>query len=260
MQEIILTYKRLYNKGLVTEITSRTKYEFQTLMIACLTPNIEYNCKEIYGSIFGENRDKNVLIDLLCGLTNQEIRSINYEFKLINGKSLETTLKEDYSDDFKRFMASLAAANRDESTPIDSNAAKADAKELKKAGCFNDESPFIRVFTTRNYDQLKLVCKEFQNLTGRPMENEIMSSFKGDVQYTMLTILQCGNNPAHFYANRIYDSFTASRVDQGSMIRLIVTRCEIDLIDVKETFQQLYGKSLKSFIKVLIIYYIHEFQ
>lgn len=34
------------------------------------------------------------------------------------------------------------------------------------------------------------------------------------------------------------------------LIRLVVTRCEIDLNDIKVAFERLYGKSLRSWIKV----------
>ena len=34
------------------------------------------------------------------------------------------------------------------------------------------------------------------------------------------------------------------------LIRLIVTRCEVDMEDIKREFNAKYGKSLESFIKV----------
>jgi annexin A7/11 len=33
------------------------------------------------------------------------------------------------------------------------------------------------------------------------------------------------------------------------LIRLVVTRCEVDMADIKEEFNKKYGKTLKSFIK-----------
>lgn len=38
--------------------------------------------------------------------------------------------------------------------------------------------------------------------------------------------------------------------NDNQLIRLIVTRCEIDLNDIKIAFEQKYGKSLRSWIKV----------
>ena len=38
------------------------------------------------------------------------------------------------------------------------------------------------------------------------------------------------------------------------LIRLIVTRCEIDLQDIKVAFQEKYGQSLRDWIKVCVLF------
>lgn len=39
----------------------------------------------------------------------------------------------------------------------------------------------------------------------------------------------------------------------NQLIRVLVTRCEIDLADIKVAFQDKYGKTLRSFIQVNIL-------
>jgi annexin A7/11 len=35
------------------------------------------------------------------------------------------------------------------------------------------------------------------------------------------------------------------------LIRILATRCEIDMVEIKLAFERIYGKTLKSFIKVI---------
>lgn len=40
--------------------------------------------------------------------------------------------------------------------------------------------------------------------------------------------------------------------DDDTLIRIIVTRCEIDLANIKEEFQKLTGQTLEQFVTVCI--------
>lgn len=65
-----------------------------------------------------------------------------------------------------------------------------------------------------------------------------------------MAILQCTTNKHQFFASRLHKSMAGIGTNDNQLIRLIVTRCEIDLNDIKTAFEQKYGKSLRSWIKV----------
>lgn len=60
-------------------------------------------------------------------------------------------------------------------------------------------------------------------------------------------IIQCSINKAAFFDLRLHASLTFN-VKQA--IRLIVTRSEVDLNDIKMAYERLYRKSLRDSIKV----------
>lgn len=250
--EIVRSYKTAYGKDLLDDIRSETSGNFERILIALLTPMTEFYCRELYEAIYGEGTDEDALIEVLCALSNHEIREISMYYLRMFGKSLEQDLRGDTSGCFKRLMVSLSTGNRDESMVTDVNAARADAQQLKAAGVDKwgtDESTFNRIFCTRNYAQLKLICQEYEKLTGQPLEKDVKKEFSGDIEEGLLAIIRAANNRAEFFARRLHKSMAGFGTDDRALIRLTVTRCEVDMMDIKEEFQRYYGKSLKSFVK-----------
>lgn len=96
--------------------------------------------------------DENTLIEVLCPLTNAEIRIVVETYKKLYNKNLESELKSETSGYFKRLLTSLMAAGRDESMTVNITSAQSDAMALKKAGVDKmgtDEAEFNRVLCTR---------------------------------------------------------------------------------------------------------------
>lgn len=90
-------------------------------------------------------------------------------------------------------------------------------------------------------------------MTGHGLEKAIRNEFSGDIMDGLIAILECTTNKAEFFAKRLHKSMAGIGTNDNQLIRVIVTRCEIDLNDIKVAFERLYGKSLRSWIKVNII-------
>lgn len=109
---------------------------------------------------------------------------------------------------------------------------------------------FILFFFAPDYFQ---ICEKYQQMTGHGLERAIQNEFSGDIMDGLIAILECTTNKAEFFAKRLHKSMAGFGTNDGQLIRIIVTRCEIDLADIKVAFERLFGKSLRSWIKVNII-------
>lgn len=166
--------------------------------------------------------------------------------------TLEAHLEGETSGHFKRLLIALCAAGRDESGTVDVQSARNDAQQLLNAGVGRmgtDESTFNMILCRRNFQQLKLITQEYGAMAGHSLEDAIKREFSGDIEEGLLSVVRCVNDRPEFFARRLHKAMAGFGTNDTQLIRLLVTRCEIDLGDIKLAFERKYGKSLNSWVK-----------
>lgn len=147
--------------------------------------------------------------------------------------------------------------HRDESGVVDPEAAFNDAQALLQAGellfAGTDESTFNQVMCQRNRKQLKLVFDEYEKLVGHPIETAIENEFSGDIKDALLSLIACIRDKYDYLATRLHDSMAGMGTDDRTLIRIIVSRSEIDLKEIKEVYEAKYGKTLADRVAVSIL-------
>ncbi|TRY85437.1 hypothetical protein DNTS_016104 [Danionella cerebrum] len=200
----------------------------------------------------GAGTEEACLIDILASRNNSEIREIVSVYKRDHGKSLEDDICGDTSGMFQRVLVSLLTAGRDESNNVDEAQAIKDAKEIYEAGEAHwgtDEVKFLTVLCVRNRNHLLRVFQEYQKISGRDIEDSIKREMSGCLEDVFLAIVKCMKNKPAFFAERLYKSMKGLGTTDSVLIRTMVARAEIDMVDIKAEFLKMYGKTLYSFIK-----------
>ncbi|CAG9815601.1 unnamed protein product [Phaedon cochleariae] len=244
--------QRLHIADLIKDLKSELSGNFENLVVALMTPMPEFYAKELHDAMSGAGTDEDVLIEVLCTMTNQEIMVIRQAYHSLYYRNLESDLKGDTGGTFKRLMVSLCNACRDESMSTNQQKALSDAQALLRAGELRfgtDESTFNMILCQRNYAQLQLIFKEYERITGHDIEKAIKNEFSGDCEEAFLAVVRSIKNQSLFFAKRLNKSMKGLGTNDRQLIRLVTSRCEIDMEDIKREYQAKYGESLADAIK-----------
>uniref|UniRef100_A0A8C1AXN0 Annexin n=1 Tax=Cyprinus carpio carpio TaxID=630221 RepID=A0A8C1AXN0_CYPCA len=234
-------------QDLIKDLKSELSGNFEKLVLAMLKTPAQFDAYELKEAIKGAGTDEACLIEILASRSNAEIREINQVFKAENKKSLEDSIRGDTSGHFQRLLVSLAQGNRDESENVDISVAKQDAQALYQAGenkLGTDESKFNAILCARSKAHLRAVFNEYQHMCGRDIEKSIDREMSGDLESGMLAVVKCIKNTPAYFAERLYKAMKGAGTKDRTLIRIMVTRSEVDMLDIRQEYIKNYGKSL----------------
>lgn len=256
-QEIIKAYKSHFGRDLMADLKSELAGALGKVILGLMMTPAQYDAKQLKKAMEGAGTDESALVEILATRNNQEIQAIDAAYKEAYHKSLEDALSSDTSGHFKRILISLALGNRAEGGEDFSKAhedAKVIAETLKLSDVSGDDSTsletrFMSILCTQSYPQLRRVFQEFIKMTNHDVAHAVRKRMSGDVRDAFLAIVQSVKNKQAFFADKLYKSMKGAGTDDKTLIRIIVSRSEIDLLTIRNEFWDLFDKSLPHMIE-----------
>ncbi|XP_066469617.1 annexin A6 isoform X2 [Tiliqua scincoides] len=250
-QEIIKAYKSHFGRDLMADLKSELGGPLAKVILGLMMTPAQYDAKQLKKAMEGAGTDESTLIEILATRNNQEIQAINAAYKEAYHKSLEDSLSSDTSGHFKRILISLAQGNREEGGE-DFAKAHEDAKKLSDVSSDDStslETRFMMILCTQSYPQLRRVFQEFIKMTNHDVAHAIRKRMSGDVRDAFLAIVHSVKNKQAFFADKLFKSMKGAGTDDKTLIRIIVSRSEIDLLTIRGEFWELFDKSLTHMIE-----------
>ncbi|KMT01363.1 hypothetical protein BVRB_9g213760 isoform B [Beta vulgaris subsp. vulgaris] len=188
--------------------------------------------------------------EVICSRTPTQIQTFKQIYNSMFGL-LEHDLQKHTSGDHKKLLVAYISIQRGEGSEFDIMAAENDAKTLylaveKRSG--TDE--IIKIFSESSNAHLVSVDSIYNRMYGHSLEKAIKKDITKPFASALLTIVRCAENPGKYFAMVLRKAMKGLRTGDKTLIRVIVTRVEIDMQYIKAEYQKEYKNSLVTAVRL----------
>jgi annexin A7/11 len=252
-QAMIPSYQRQFNRDLIKDLKSELSGKFEDSIIALFDDPITYDCKSIFHAMKGAGTNEDTLIEILSTRPNYYINQIKQKYQMLYNKSLEQRLNQELSGDLKKVMLTLISGRRGENQMPNQNDCMNKAQQLYKAGegkIGTNEELFYQILTMSSPQELMLINQYYMQIgKGNDLMKAIDKEFSGNMKKLLQTLVYSSINPSEYFATRIYHAVKGQGTKDTLLMRIVITRDEIDMPLIKQAYMRLYQKDLVQVIK-----------
>ncbi|XP_067839177.1 annexin A1a [Heptranchias perlo] len=246
-QQIAQDYQQSAGKQLKDVLKSKLSSKLETVVLDLLQTPAQFDANQLYYATKGLGTDEDCLIEILVSRSNKEIKEIIKAYKEEFNCGLEEQIKSDTSGGFQKALIALLKASRDEGCTVDYDLADDDARALYEAGekrKGTDVDAFINILTSRNFPHLQKVFERYTKYSKHDVDKALDLELNGDIENVLISLVKCiGNKPAYF-AEKLNNSMKDFGTKDKILIRIMVSRSEVDMKDIKIEYKAKYGKTL----------------
>ena len=251
-QQIKEAYKASFGRDLIKDLKSELHGHLEDGVVALFTDPIEYDADELRAAMKGLGTNEDTLIEIIASRPPHVLKAIIAKFKEKYNRDLEKDVKSETSGTLRKLLIALLQCGRGTNTNPNQAQCAEIAQEIYKAGekkLGTDESVFNKYFCTLSPHELAAVSREYHKLSGHTILQAIDKEFHGDSKKTLRTIVYATLSPSEYFATRVNDAVKGLGTKDHLLIRVLVSRSEIDMPQIKQYYKQLYGKDMVADIK-----------
>lgn len=257
-QEVIQNYKSSYGRDVDDDIKAKLGGNLESTIRALLfTPDI-YDAKTMRHAMKGVGTDDQTIIEILCSRSNKQILAMKEAYTKKYQRNIEEDIKSETAGFLglgvgeaglqRIFISLLQGDRRPDVASVDREWAKTVANELYQAGekaWFTDNDIFNKHLSKSSWAEIRAIDDAYTIISGYTLHKAIEKSCSGQLALAYSSIVQCAVDAPQYFANRIKTAIHGRGTDDKTLIRILVTRSEIDLALVARKYAKTYHKSLR---------------
>ena len=253
-QQLRNYYNKKFNRDLVSDLKAELDGKFEAAIVALLDDPFIYDAKSLHKAMKGVGTDTDACIEIICTRPNWYLKNIMTAYTNLTGGDLIKDLKSEVKlmGNTGTLLCTLLQCQRSENPTPNKETIEKYADDLIKGGIQKlgtDEKLFMDVLTKTSTPELQLLIDTYQKKAGESLLVSIDKEFTGDVKKTLKTIIYANTTPSEYFAQRVNEAITSAGQKDELLMRILITRDEVDMPKIKECYKTLYGKDLVESVK-----------
>ncbi|GJN16199.1 hypothetical protein PR202_gb03162 [Eleusine coracana subsp. coracana] len=242
-------YRAIFHHDLTRRIASELSGHHKRAMLLWILDPASRDATILKQALAGDITDLRAATEVICSRTPSQLHILRQAYRARFGRHVEHDVTDRCSGDHQRLLLPYLAVPRYEGgLEVDSGAAAAmDARDLYRAGerrLGTDERAFVRVFSERSWAHMAAVARAYEHMYHRSLEKAVKGETSGNFGFGLLTVLRCAESPARYFAKILHKAMRGLGTQDTTLIRVVVTRAEIDMQFIKAEYHRMYKRSL----------------
>lgn len=271
--EIVEGYKRKYDRELAHDLDGDLSGHFRDCAILLTESPIYLMAKSLYYAMKGVGTNENTIIEIIVGCSNEELIKLKQTYVYVlrdkgikdPKRTLESDIRSETTGYFAKMLLQILKADNPDPTPEQLRAiqqrgpdAVVNPNEITRAvrqltGALekpksSTPSELLSAFHHKNPWDIAAMERDYKKATGKSIITDIAANVEGEFGALLMAMVEHAVNRPKFYSEALYHSMVGAGTHDFLLMRVIILRSEIDLLDIKEVYDKEH-KSLVDAIK-----------
>ncbi|KAK5970675.1 Annexin repeat domain containing protein [Trichostrongylus colubriformis] len=252
-QKILSAYEDMYGRKLTDDLEDETGGYFLEMAQALFKPAHQYDTMNLHRSLSNRYADRSVAIEIACTRTARQLRVIRDTYLADYKKTIDKDIVVKVEGVVGRMLTMLLCKSRPEDgRKLDQELVSTHAQLLMKNSIdeiAKNMTLFEQIFVGTSWKHLAAVFDQVDELRSGERDVETMvrknKMIHSEIRQIFLTIIRVSRNMQLYFAEQLRTALTQERPDHQAIIRITVSRSEIDLYDICEEYKRKYQRALE---------------
>lgn len=271
--QIVNAYQVKYGRALKTDLEWDLRGYFKDCCLLLTEDPYYLMAKSIYYALKGFGTNENTIIEIIVGCTPSEIKKLKAAYIYVlrdkgvrsPKRNLESDLRAETSGYFCKMLLHILKADTPEPTSeqlqnikrkggsvmVNENEVSQAIKQVREAlekPKNATASVLLNAFMNKNVWEIAAMEKEYKQTTGKSMVQAIPDVLEDEFGTLLAAMVEHAVDRPKFYSEALYRAMAGAGTHDFMLMRIIILRSEIDLGNIKESFEKDH-KSLDDWVK-----------